>query len=499
MSSYQSLLTLTSVCRHWRSAALSYGPLWTNIRLPYTNLMWLSELVLRSKSYPLSVMFDPSESTFTRKRKQNFVFILSQVFRIHELAVTLNEDLSSIILPLMSKPIPLLHHLCLRSCDFLRSSIPPLFGNSTPNLNRLVLSHCVFNWRDFPVVDLSRLTVLIVEDSTAGGDMVEFLNVLGSMQSLQRLEMCHSLPFEGDTLPSTPVSFDTLVFLRLTDSVGLIGDFLSCIVLDFTAELDVSAEYNGSLEIGTMLSFCRRIGENTSGQQIGYIRDLCIDADITSGRLCFRGGMEAMLDNRYKLDKFKISLEWVEADSTSHETFHSLFCRFACSLDASSLRTLTLSLFEMPSSFWTQVLSKAGNLEEMNILLLYERDEFRIDPRGFLRALSVPLECSSTVSAILPNLKTLTFSQFLYLDSMMELFSFLYRRKCAGYSLGALAFHKGANQDFPTVGNWFCEFYARLIGLEYKQRIQHTKPPYHVYNSEDSVMDTLSPYFIRPS
>ncbi|KAK7051588.1 hypothetical protein VNI00_004567 [Paramarasmius palmivorus] len=225
-------LSITTVCRYWRSVSLNHPALWST---PEFEAPHFARVMLdRSKAAPLNIVVSrlPSED---HQPKNVLTEAMEQTQRLR--CLYLNLDASSTIRELLSTcvtPMP-----TLRSIYLTYGSSNPVHGTSTfilpkgflgdeaPRLATLSLQNCLLSegW-DSPLLH-QRITTFIwnVKGTvTIRHNQNAFFRALARMPYLEVLELGHVLP---QLVTSSPViSLPRLRRLRLTSSGSACFDML---------------------------------------------------------------------------------------------------------------------------------------------------------------------------------------------------------------------------------------------------------------------------------
>ena len=156
-------VNLTHVCRSWRLIALDYPTLWST--LPLTSLSWTREMVVRSRTAPLSVIAavvdrrevdQLTEVMATHLPRMQCIDIKVEPLAPHEWELLISS--------FMTPSAPLLQELSIRTSNM--GSIPDdLFQNVAPRLSVLRLTLCKINYSSYLFRGLTVLSLCLPKSS----------------------------------------------------------------------------------------------------------------------------------------------------------------------------------------------------------------------------------------------------------------------------------------------------------------------------------------------
>lgn len=230
------LLTLTSVCRLWRHAALDCAGIWSYIHT--MSPRWTEEFLIRSRMIPLKIRIKGSTRTADVVRKS-----LEKVMNHVERIQVLNLDIPDIPGFSLGR---LLHAPRLQTLKIWVN--PPavtsvvFFGATIPALRILRLKGCSVPWYNF---GSNGLTTLSLEGLPIHfqPDVEEFLEIISCMQNLTQLDLDHSLPGSQTFIHSAAfntfqkVQLPKLSRLDIEATLPTVIAFLSCVNVPLGAEV----------------------------------------------------------------------------------------------------------------------------------------------------------------------------------------------------------------------------------------------------------------------
>ncbi|KAI0046672.1 hypothetical protein FA95DRAFT_1679633 [Auriscalpium vulgare] len=173
----------THVCSAWRRVALGYPPLWTTISLPLPSEKWVSAMVARSKSFPLSITATVGSDHFTPEWVPCLVYEYlpkTKSLRIDRLIPDAFDDIE-----IINSPRPMLEELVTNDpCPHFPNMIPAKY---TPALRVLdVVTEVAFGWN---AKCLRNLTSLKVNQDCVSPGLQEVVVALRGMPSLERFSL----------------------------------------------------------------------------------------------------------------------------------------------------------------------------------------------------------------------------------------------------------------------------------------------------------------------
>ncbi|TFK67950.1 hypothetical protein BDN72DRAFT_960626 [Pluteus cervinus] len=176
----------TGVSQHWRNVALGNPSLWACIDSSYPRHI-IEELLLRSKSAPLSVDLSHSSS-------RDVHLIGTSLFRIRELKVVARAAAWNDLWSNLSSPAPLMEYLKVSTQE---PSQPHsiishgAFAGTTPCLRRLELIGCSIDITSFLLKDLTVLNLSYLWQKMSVADIFTVLRGLPRLTFLALTEVLH--------------------------------------------------------------------------------------------------------------------------------------------------------------------------------------------------------------------------------------------------------------------------------------------------------------------
>ncbi|KZV77098.1 hypothetical protein PENSPDRAFT_679752 [Peniophora sp. CONT] len=157
-----SWISVTHVCASWRSAALTYARLWTDLPLDVGQL-WAAEFVTRSKSLPIQVLAYLPASLLLKQSR--FAVLAETSTRIATLSLKGSAPHIQIALELLKFcSFDGLQSLALEPASYIDSNALPIILKRAERLETLSLSRTSIAWtsihweklRSFSCLDLPR-------------------------------------------------------------------------------------------------------------------------------------------------------------------------------------------------------------------------------------------------------------------------------------------------------------------------------------------------------
>ncbi|TFK67126.1 hypothetical protein BDN72DRAFT_961243 [Pluteus cervinus] len=226
---------LTHVCSHWRTVALNFPMLWTEINFKCSDLV-LAKLD-RSQSALLSVQYRV-ERRKPENKLDSLISALRHLHRIQDLGLAMPASwFESGVLDTLSFPAPALEK-CFIHVSQPKSpqqphwiDLPDDMFPSFSHLTSLQLRHCIFDWTD--LINLPRLTTLDVADP---GDVQvtsdSLLHILKQLPLLQSLRLVKCLPPPASTtIPNPTLTLDHLTTVDITDETSRCTHFLHQLII----------------------------------------------------------------------------------------------------------------------------------------------------------------------------------------------------------------------------------------------------------------------------
>ena len=233
------LIKLSSVCRHWRQAALGDGTLWTDIPVdtgrPECGKLLLSALE-RSKQSTVSVTGSVFSSTTNKETiKEVMEIVIGCSNRIGDLVLDID---SNSFLEGWTSPAPALRSLCINN----RGPCAPLtmmFSGKTPQLKSLTLSGFV----GYPAGFLGNLKHLTLKLPLGHPPILTstLVDLLVAAPKVEALSLASFLLVINNTPPLLKATLPRLrnALFRKCDTVSI----LPCIVIPEEAELHISVHH----------------------------------------------------------------------------------------------------------------------------------------------------------------------------------------------------------------------------------------------------------------
>ncbi|KII94151.1 hypothetical protein PLICRDRAFT_417465 [Plicaturopsis crispa FD-325 SS-3] len=333
---------VSHVCTLWRAIALDLPRLWA--RIPTDKPLWASEMLLRSKSAPLSILLarDAPTGTLRPKQRENIVFdparrlrhSLDHIFysahaaRIEDLCVH-GVDTSyaqDIIRRLVSAAaLPLRLHL---DCSATMRDWPQDEGSSalfdpvlsplfTSHLHTLRLKACPISWDLPPLPRIETLHISYLFDHTRP-TLASLLDFLARTPSLGSLELVGSLPLTSS--PPAPdsrksVHLAALRSLRLGGTADELVYFLRSVT--FPRVTDLRIMFKGQMSfaamdsVEAMLSSISSYLSRVSGKLLIDIGDndvhlrTATNPDSETGTLDLRGNVSLFMTSKWLLEALR--------------------------------------------------------------------------------------------------------------------------------------------------------------------------------------------------
>ncbi|KAI0750295.1 hypothetical protein C8Q80DRAFT_1270015 [Daedaleopsis nitida] len=225
MPDHAALITITHVCRLWRTVALRYATLWSHISLHHMSALAFAR---RSQTALLTVIVSIRGKRW--QRKMGLLRRLLPRIRTLHVTVTWMDDLLKLADTLSSQHITSLTlQVSIKRVNgrpvFLPSlgTIPPMFEGLSPSLRSLTILtniHWCFPSGHFPGLTSLRL---IHDGSLDSMSFSHLLSLLSNTPSLEDLEVRSSFPFsqsqESPSTVSEPVCLSRLRRLAIATGV----------------------------------------------------------------------------------------------------------------------------------------------------------------------------------------------------------------------------------------------------------------------------------------
>ncbi|KZT64037.1 hypothetical protein DAEQUDRAFT_67943 [Daedalea quercina L-15889] len=217
-------ISISHVCRHWRSVALSCSVLWSELHLPHASHEFLQELLVRSGTAPLTVTYLKWETSGwgghavtapTSLEQVAMAMILGSYHleRVRSLSLTFGHTGHDEILRLLNGPAPLLESLditCVSMSDISSDAYDCvhqfIHHPETRRLRRLELYNLTMRWSTIVLPQLTHLNIRSEGRFTLLVDVEELMSSITYMNNLEELVINNALkpkPFDMSTVSNT--------------------------------------------------------------------------------------------------------------------------------------------------------------------------------------------------------------------------------------------------------------------------------------------------------
>ena len=243
----RDLISATHVCRHWRTALLSFASLWAEIHCAGEEQTFF--FLERAKAAPLHIYLRPRFSHAALR-----TFIAPQADRIELLIAhpMITIDTTALCRDL-SSPAPKLKTLVIAPRSASWQYLPTIFKGDLPELRQFTVERATFDLTQFRTPNLTHLSL----QYTAHGEpvMVDLLEFLEQTPLLENLMMVAAGPLSDDA--GSHDELDKVVHLPHLNQLELVGrsarsgiiSHLSLPVgVDVTLRADVAPSQDGITE-----------------------------------------------------------------------------------------------------------------------------------------------------------------------------------------------------------------------------------------------------------
>ncbi|KAI0314882.1 hypothetical protein OF83DRAFT_1134880 [Amylostereum chailletii] len=258
------VVSLTHICRHWRSIALGSPALWRYVNLD-GGIEWWNEIIIRSGAMALHVVLSDRQTCDTRLNELGIARIKptcvlksiqrdspssthththTHTDRIRSLQVDGCPGNAAQLLSSLGKPAPILQELAVRfhhranRFDVERTNfmLPEnLFSGSAPRLRSIRLRDCSLPWTSPLLRNLAHLRLVsdpvnqraLFQWQARTGSLVDPLNVIETMPFLETLSLVEVLPHDPESVPANRPK----IVLRILTTLLLSDNASACAVL----------------------------------------------------------------------------------------------------------------------------------------------------------------------------------------------------------------------------------------------------------------------------
>lgn len=365
-----SWCSFSHVCHRWRQVSIHDASMWTHIG-PH-NIRWATELLLRSKSFPLTVDIaigfgaDPAGECLPR--------ILSESRRLRELSLsTAGPSLMINAIVDMAYSADTLESLKLTMDNTVVLWLPnTLFRSFTPCLRRLNLFNCGIQW-DSPL--LSNLTDISISfpaygDTVRRSTLGSFLERLQDISGLKRLRLEYcvdgavSASDEGGR-SMRAVHLRCLESLQISDDIVSLRGILKYLRVPATASITLAciSDYMSAYD---MPALCRVLRLCNDGFVDNRIQHLVVDGyHMDSGISVIGDTSDDGLIGERRTRDLGLELFWTHSVELSSA---ALVVETCCSLYLTDLRTLKINAVPgISQRRWVEALFESKELQQIHI------------------------------------------------------------------------------------------------------------------------------------
>ncbi|TFK67128.1 hypothetical protein BDN72DRAFT_899227 [Pluteus cervinus] len=231
---------LTHVCSHWRTIAITFPRLWTEINFKCSDLVLVK--LDRSRSSLLSVHYRMDRRKPDSENKMDSLLsVLHHLHRIKDLELAMPVNwFESGVLDKLSFPLaaPALEKCLIQVLQPVSQheaghwiELPGTILQSFSNVTSLKLRHCAFDWSG--LVNLPRLTILDVADPRDVQVTCDtLLHILRQLPLLESIRLVKCLPPPTSfTIPSAILNLNHLNTLDISDETSRCTHFLHQLVI----------------------------------------------------------------------------------------------------------------------------------------------------------------------------------------------------------------------------------------------------------------------------
>ncbi|ESK86054.1 hypothetical protein Moror_9390 [Moniliophthora roreri MCA 2997] len=346
-------LTLTRVCRYWRTVALNHPWMWTFPDFSFPE--FAREMLKRSKSTPLDIHYFESRY-MSPSSTEALLEALGHATRLASVHLSMGTDVDKAMAKLV-EPAPVLHSLIVIS--YVNYTLPANFlGGSAPLLTSVELHRCYLPWNS-PVLKCLTILSLKGDGSTNQPTPQQFRHAIQQMPSLEVLELENIFPTNKAEDP--PILLPNLQRLHLAARNRFECAFvLTYISLPSTTNIHIDCRMQTSQYMSPLLSNIPRIflpiSESTAETRV--LRSLMIngDSDHSEVHLLVKAWSQDEIpfdatDEKSKstpIPNLQLSLKWVEGPR---------FCivnkALLQTLPLTSLQTLHIALYPRAGYSWS--------------------------------------------------------------------------------------------------------------------------------------------------
>lgn len=362
---YPPWRSITHVCRHWRTIALSHGPLWTSVTRGLS-LRWTKAFMERSRTMLMDFdlrVADPRYRTVTNDLQcQDILLILAGFTRVRSLHLTGGHHTICLILSSLCHSLPI-QNLSLYLLDFEREFVLPddLFGGKASILRlrfmiegRVVAPHWL----------LRSVTHFTSSESFTPS---EFLDALRQMSALTYLDFRPRAPrwreSDVDELRASPIHMSQLVDLIVRAYSP--NEF---ILLHRLLSLPAGAKRRLELFTPWLCSWFSNVGWADGLSPVlgatGGFQNVHLSGGDGKGRFRMWTGNAATI---WEDAEFCLYMEWRgDVPPTSHLNDFIPMCEALGTARARRLAIISPSL-GLPRSYWWELLEKFSGIEELEL------------------------------------------------------------------------------------------------------------------------------------